>query len=67
STPACDSTAQITTTTFEYGPNGTAGNLRVRGALVSSGGESLRTCYGYNPDGNKIWTTSPRAGLAACN
>ena len=48
-----DSTAQITTTTFEYGPNGTAGNLRVRGALVSSAGEPAHLLY-YNPDGNKI-------------
>lgn len=67
SVPACDAGAQITTTQFEYGPDGTANNLRVRGVLVSSDGVSLRTCYGYDQYGNKISTTSPRAGLAACN
>lgn len=66
STPVCDGSAVQTVTTYEYGPDGTANNLRVRGRVVSSGGTSLRTCYGYDWRGNKTWETSPRAGLSAC-
>lgn len=57
------------TTTYDYGPdNGSAGNnLLLRGKSVTSNGTTLRTCYGYDRDGNKISETSPRAGLAACN
>ena len=66
STATCDTAAPITVTTYEYGPDGTADNLRVRGRVVSSGGVSLRSCYGYDWRGNKIWETSPRAGLAVC-
>lgn len=67
STTTCDSGAPITVTTYEYGADGTADNLLVRGKVVSSGGVSLRTCYGYDWMGNKIWETSPRAGLAVCS
>lgn len=66
STPVCDGAATQTVTTYEYGPDGTANNLRVRGKVVSSGGVSLRTCYGYDWRGNKIFETSPRAGLSVC-
>lgn len=66
STATCDTAAPITVITYEYGANGTADNLRVRGKVVSSGGVNLRTCYGYDWRGNKIWETSPRAGLAVC-
>ncbi|NIJ21140.1 hypothetical protein FHS95_002843 [Sphingomonas naasensis] len=66
STPVCDGAAVQTVTTYEYGPDGTANNLRVRGMVVSSGGTSLRTCYGYDWRGNKISQTSPRAGLSVC-
>lgn len=65
-TPVCDGAATQTVTTYEYGPDGTANNLRVRGTVVSSGGTSLRTCYGYDWRGNKISQTSPRAGLSVC-
>lgn len=55
-------------TSYDYGPDsGAAGNaLFLRGKLVTADGQSLRTCYGYDEQGNKIWETSPRAGLAAC-
>jgi hypothetical protein len=53
-------------TTYEYGADGTANNLRVRGKVVTADGVSLRTCYGYDWQGNKISETSPRAGLATC-
>lgn len=67
STATCDTGAQITVTTYEYGANGTVDNLLVRGKVVTSGGVSLRTCYGYDAQNNKIWETSPRAGLAMCS
>jgi hypothetical protein len=67
STPVCDpSPAVQIVTTYQYGANGTANNLRVRGAAVASGGTTLRTCYGYDNQGNKISETSPRAGLGSC-
>jgi hypothetical protein len=65
STPTCDSGAPITVTTYEYGANGTADNLLVRGKVVTSGGVSLRTCFGYDAQGNKIWETSPRGTTSA--
>ena len=66
STPTCDGAVPQTVTTYEYGADGTAGNLRVRGKVVSADGVSLRTCYGYDGKGNRIFETSPRAGLAVC-
>lgn len=58
---------------YDYGPNtGSEGNnLLLRGKTVTAQGSdgvirSLRACYGYDRDGNKIWETSPRAGLTAC-
>jgi len=65
-TPTCDSTATQTVTTYEYGANGTANNLRVKGMTLASGVTTYRTCYGYDNQGNKIWETSPRAGLGSC-
>jgi hypothetical protein len=53
-------------TTFDYGPNSGPNNLTLRGAVVTAGGSSLRTCYGYDRQGNKVSETSPRAGLAVC-
>ncbi|MFA5970639.1 MAG: hypothetical protein WC816_15525 [Sphingomonas sp.] len=63
---SCDSAAPQVTTTFEYGADGTANNLRIYGQVVSSGGVSRRTCYGYDWRGKKISETSPRAGLSVC-
>ncbi|WP_342249655.1 hypothetical protein [Sphingomonas sp. OTU376] len=67
STATCDPAQPVTVTTYEYGPDGTADNLLVRGVVVSSGGISLRTCYGYDEYGNKIFETKPRAGLSSCS
>lgn len=55
-------------TAYDYGPDtGLVGNnLLVRGKAVTASGVTLRTCYGYDDSGNKIWETTPRAGLAAC-
>ncbi|MBB4101059.1 hypothetical protein GGR46_004648, partial [Sphingomonas kyeonggiensis] len=58
---------------YDYGPNtGSVGNnLQLRGKTVTAQDSdgvirSLRTCYGYDRNGRKIWETSPRAGLSAC-
>lgn len=65
SAATCDTAAPITVTTYEYGANGTADNLLLRGKVVSSGGVSLRTCYGYDARSRKIWETSPRGTTTA--
>ncbi|MBS1832708.1 MAG: hypothetical protein JST65_08345, partial [Acidobacteria bacterium] len=66
STATCDTSAPIRVTSYEYGANGTANNLLVHGMVVSDGTTLLRTCYGYDPRGRKISTTTPRAGLTVC-
>ena len=55
-------------TSYDYGPDtGAVGNnLLLRGMTVTADGQARRTCYGYDPQGNRIWETKPRAGLAAC-
>lgn len=67
SVATCDTAASIVITTHEYGADGTANNLLPRGVVVSSGGTSLRTCYGYDNSGNRIFETKPRASLASCS
>jgi hypothetical protein len=69
SAAACDTTAPQLQTTYEYGADGTANNLLVRGQVVTdlATGVSRRTCYGYDAIGRKISQTSPRAGLAVCS
>ena len=64
--PVCDAAAPKRVTTYEYGANGTANNLFVRGIVVTADGTSRRTCYSYDNFGNRIAQTSPRAGLATC-
>ena len=53
-------------TTYDYGPDSGPNNLWLRGQVVTAGGQSLRTCFGYDKFGGKISETSPRAGLAVC-
>lgn len=55
--------------TYEYGPDtGLVGNnLLLRGVAVTADGLTLRTCYGYDRDGNKIFETKPRANLTVCS
>ncbi|MGY4397338.1 hypothetical protein ACVWZA_002532 [Sphingomonas sp. UYAg733] len=67
SSPVCDAAAPQIVTTYEYGANGTADNLLLRGKVVTAAGVSLRSCYGYDARGRKISETSPRAGLATCS
>jgi hypothetical protein len=53
-------------TTYEYGPNSGPNNLLPRGKAVTAEGITLRACYAYDTQGNKISETNARAGLASC-
>jgi phage baseplate assembly protein gpV len=66
--PTCDTAvgAPQTVTTYQYGADGTANNLLVRGTTVTAGGESRRTCYGYDPYAREISETKPNANLSVC-
>jgi hypothetical protein len=66
SSPVCDAAAAQRVTTYEYGANGTANNLNVRGIVVTADGTSRRTCYLYDNGGNRISETKARAGLGSC-
>jgi YD repeat-containing protein len=62
----CDSGAQQTVTTYQYGATSTVESLLVKGIAVSSGGTTLRTCYGYDGYSRRISETKPNAGLGSC-
>jgi hypothetical protein len=62
----CAAANDETLTTYDYGPNGGPNNLLLRGQVVSGGGLSARTCFGYDSNGNRISETGPGAQLAAC-
>lgn len=64
--PACASANDEVVTTYEFSPNPGPNALLPIGKTVASSGLVVRTCYGYDTLGNKIWETSPRAGLSAC-
>ena len=64
--PLCDPAAPQLSVTYEYGADGTADNLLLRGKMVSADGQSRRTCYRYDAQANQIAETKPRAGLASC-
>lgn len=66
STPVCDGAALQVVTTYEYGANGTADNLLLRGVAVTADGQTLRTCYSYDTLGRKISETKPAANLSVC-
>jgi hypothetical protein len=53
-------------TAYEYGADSGPNNLILRGESVSSGGVTQRTCYGHDPQGNRIWKASPNANLSSC-
>jgi YD repeat-containing protein len=53
-------------TAFDYGPNAGPNSLLLRGMAVTSGGVTLRTCYGYDQEGRKISETAPNANLTSC-
>jgi YD repeat-containing protein len=66
STPICDGGALQTVTTYEYGADGTAHNLLLRGVAVTADGQTLRTCYSYDVNGRRISETKPAANLGVC-
>lgn len=51
---------------YEAGNASNPSNLLLKGKAVTADGQTLRTCYGYDGEGNKIWETEPRAGLSTC-
>ena len=68
STAACDPAAPRLQTSYEYGADGTADNLLLRGLVLTDLQTSvvLRTCYRYDTSGDRVSETRPRAGLAVC-
>jgi YD repeat-containing protein len=54
-------------TTYDYGPESGPNNLLLRGKTVTSEGETLRTCYTHDPQGDKISETSPNANPSSCS
>ena len=59
-------TADEVVTAYDYGPDGTANNLMLRGVAVSADGQTLRTCYVHNYRGDVISKTSPRGTGTGC-
>ena len=55
-------------TTYEYGPETGPNILLLRGQSVTADGQTLRTCFAYDPRGRKIGETGANgtAGLSAC-
>ena len=64
--PGCANPTDEVLTTYDYGPDSGPNNLLLRGKTVAADGQTLRTCYGHDPRGNKIWETSPNANPASC-
>lgn len=62
----CATAGDQVTTSYDYGPAAGPNNLLLRGIVVSADGQSLRTCYGYDAQGNKISETQPNANLGSC-
>jgi YD repeat-containing protein len=61
--------------TYDYGPDSGPNTLLLRGTAVTAVtpnaagtlvSTTLRSCYGYDAQGNKISETKPRANLAVC-
>lgn len=53
-------------TTYDYGPDSGPNNLLLRGVSIMADGRTLRTCYGHDRYGHKIWERSPNAGMTSC-
>jgi hypothetical protein len=64
--PGCTAANDEVATTYEYGLDSGPNNLIVRGKAVSADGQTLRTCYGHDKQGNKVWETSPNANRSSC-
>ncbi len=65
-TPTCDSGGPQLVKTYQYGADGTADDLLVRGIAATADGQTRRTCFGYDAYSRKISETKPNAGLGAC-
>ncbi|WP_342248768.1 hypothetical protein [Sphingomonas sp. OTU376] len=59
-------TADEVVKSYEYGPDGTANNLMLRGIAVTADSQTLRTCYVYNGRGDVIRKISPRGTGGSC-
>jgi hypothetical protein len=62
----CAAAGDEIVTTYDYGSDAGPNNLLLRGMVETAGGVSLRTCFGYDAQGNRVSETSPRAGLGVC-
>jgi YD repeat-containing protein len=62
---SCAGTSDEVVTTYEWGGS-EAFARTLFGKVVSSAGQSLRTCYGYDSNGRRISETPPLAGLTSC-
>lgn len=62
---SCAGTADEVKTAYDYGTTHQTQRL-LYGEAVTSGGETLRTCYSYGYYGRRTSVTSPRAGLSSC-
>lgn len=63
----CAVTGDEVLTQYDYGPNSGPNNLLLRGQTVTADSVTLRTCYGYDAQGNRISETQPNAGLTSCS
>lgn len=63
---SCTGTQDEVVTAYDYGPDSGPNNLILRGKTVMSNGQTLRSCYAHDKQGNKIWETSPNANPASC-
>ena len=62
----CSVAGDEVVTAYDYGPDAGPNNLLLRGSVVTADGTSHRTCYAYDPNGDRISQTTPGAGLASC-
>ena len=53
-------------TSYDYGPDSGPNNLILRGKTVTADGQTVRTCYAHDKQGNKIWETAPNAHPSSC-
>lgn len=66
SVTSCDSGGPQAVTSFQYGADGTANNLLVRGTTLTADSQSRRTCFSYDVYARKISETKPNAALSVC-
>jgi YD repeat-containing protein len=68
STAVCDTGpgAPLVVTSYQYGANGSADNLLVRGIAVTADGQTHRKCYRYDTFARRISETRPNANLSVC-